>query len=74
MDYTRVGIKEGLIKALEVTKYIVVSMAIVGLTMWISDQSVAFEQVRIAMLVAGANIILAFLQKWLTTHSIDTKK
>lgn len=69
MDLTPVGLKEAAIKAITVAKYIIVSMAVVGLGLYVADQTVSWEVAKAAMLVAGANILLAFLQKWVTTNA-----
>lgn len=67
VDFSTAGIKEAIIKVANVTVYIVVSMIAVGLGMYVADQSVTWEAVRSAVLVAGANLLLVFLEKWLST-------
>lgn len=68
MDFSKAGSVEGLKKVGSVAVYIIISMAVVGLGMYVADQSVSIEAVKTAMLVAGANLVLVFLQKWLSTQ------
>lgn len=67
MDLTKAGLKDGLVKALNVAVYVIASMAVIGLGMYIANQSITWVELRTAMLVGGANVVLAFLQKWLST-------
>ena len=67
MDFSKAGVKDGGKKVIEVAIYIIASMAVVGLGMYVADTTVTFEAVKTAMLVAGANLVIVFLQKWLST-------
>jgi len=67
MDFSKKGLIEALKKMVTVAIYIIASMAVIGLGMYVSDQTVTWEAVRAAMLVGGANLVLVFLQKWLST-------
>ena len=64
------GLKEGLVQTLNVAKYIFVSMAVVGLGLYIADQSVSWAALSDAMLLAGSNLVLVFLNEWLTTAEL----
>lgn len=72
MDFSKYGIKEGLAKTFAVAQYIILSMAVVGLGLYVSDTEISWEKAKVAMLVAGANLLLAFLQKWVTTHAPES--
>lgn len=67
MDFSRKGLVDGLKKVLSVAVYIIASMIVIGLGLYVADQSVTWETVRAAVLVGGANLVLVFLQKWLST-------
>ena len=67
MDFSKAGLIEALGKVITVAFYIIASMAVIGLGMYVADQSVTWEAVKGAMLVGGANLVLVFLQKWLST-------
>ena len=69
IDIGKDGFKEGLKKALNVIKYIIAAMAVVGLGMFIADQTVTFDMIKLPMLVAGANVLIVFLQKWTSTKT-----
>lgn len=67
-DVSSAGVKEGLIKVAKVAGYIVVSMIVVGLGTFVKDQTIPFKDILPVVLVAGANLLLVFLQTWLSTH------
>jgi hypothetical protein len=69
MDFSKVGLKEGLLKVLNVAVYIIVSMVVVGLGMWVANQAITWREILIASSVGGANLLLVFLQKWLSTQN-----
>ena len=66
-DTTPAGLKEAGLRVLAVSKYIVTSMVTVGLGLYIKNQRITRQEVMVAMLVAGANLLYVFLQKWLST-------
>lgn len=72
MDFSKKGIVDGLKKMASVAVYILISMAVIGLGMYVADQTITWVEVRTAMLVGGANLVLVFLQKWLST-TVDKK-
>ena len=67
MDFSLAGLIDGLKKVATVAVYIIISMIVIGLGLYVADQSVTWVTVRAAVLVGGANLVLVFLQKWLTT-------
>lgn len=67
MDFSKAGLVDGLKKMASVAVYILISMAVIGLGMWVADQTITWVEVRTAMLVGGANLVLVFLQKWLSS-------
>ncbi|HOR57837.1 MAG TPA: hypothetical protein PLV82_04225 [bacterium] len=71
MDFSKKGLIEALKKVVTVAIYIIASMAVIGLGMYVADQSVSWETIKGAMYVGGANLVLVFLQKWLST--VDKK-
>lgn len=66
-DFTSAGLKDSLRKVGSVAIYIIASMAVIGLGMFVANQSVSWQEVKVAMEVGGANLILVFLEKWLST-------
>ncbi len=60
IDYKKAGIK-----ALKVAGYILVSMAVVALGLYIANPSVSIQELKTPVLVAGANILLVFLKELL---------
>ena len=66
-DTTPPGLKEALKKVLAVAKYLVITMITVGLGLYIKNQQITLAEVTTAMSLAGANLAIVFLQKWLTT-------
>lgn len=69
MDFTKAGLIDAVKRSINVALYIIASMAVVGLGMYVSDQSITWVAVKGAMLVSGANILIVFLQKWLSTKN-----
>ena len=67
MDFSKKGLLEAVEKVANVAIYIIASMAVIVLGMYAADQSVSWEAIRGAMQVGGANLVLVFLQKWLST-------
>jgi len=65
IEYIKAGAKEGLTKVVKIIPYLVGSMILAGLTLYVSNQSVGWQQAKLAMLLAGANVIIAFLREWL---------
>jgi len=60
MDLKKAGIK-----ALKVAGYILISMAVVALGLYIANPSVSIQELKTPVLVAGANILLVFLKELL---------
>ena len=69
IDFTKAGLKKSLFKAIRVALYIIASMAIIGLGMFVKDQTVSLEAVKLAMLAGGANVLIVFLVKWVGTKA-----
>jgi len=67
MDFSKAGLIDGLKKVGSVAVYILISMAVIGLGMFVANQTITWIEVRTAMMVGGANLVLVFLQKWLST-------
>ena len=60
MDLKKAGIK-----ALKVAGYILISMAVVALGLYIANPSVSIQELKTPVMVAGANILLVFLKELL---------
>ena len=67
MDFSSAGLIDGLKQVGSVAVYILISMAVIGLGMFVANVDVTWEVVRTAMMVGGANLVLVFLQKWLSS-------
>lgn len=68
MNYKEIGIK-----LLKVAGYILASMAVVALGMYINNPSVSIEELKTPALVAGANILLVFIRQFLPSSEIKNK-
>ena len=67
LDFSSKGLLDGLKRVGSVAIYIIVSMAVIGLSLYVSNQSISWNEVKGAVLVGGANLVLVFLQTWLSS-------
>lgn len=54
MDFSKVGLVDGLKKVGNVAIYIIASMAVIGLGMFVANTAISWAEVRTAMLVGGS--------------------
>jgi len=69
MDFSKYGIKEGLIKALKVAGYVAVSGAVAALAAKLDGYDVSKMQVYYGLGIMAANAIIAGIKEWLATHN-----
>jgi hypothetical protein len=70
MNFSKAGLKEAVVKAVKVIAYVAVSGAITSLINYFKPM----EADEYGIVFTAINSGLAFLQKWLSTSEINTKK
>jgi len=75
MDFSRYGIKEGLIKGLKVAVYVAVSGAVTALAAKLAEYNVNQMQIEYGIGIMVANALIAGIREWLITiKPADIKK